>query len=379
MSLSQSASQAQTGQLAVVGAGMLGLAHAYAAARRGYQVTVFERDSRAIGASVRNFGLGLLLGQAQGECYELAASTLASWRELLPRLGIWHKQAGSLMLARNRHEAALLSCFQELLGSAYQTRLLSQTELAQQQFQAESGLYSPHEIGFASAELIPRFSQYLQQEFGVSIHYGCAVHGVEQHRLHTAQGCFDAEQILICSGHEFRHLLPELYQHTGLQLCSLQMQKVKVQPRQIAPSLLTGLSCLHYASFQQHAELRELGAAYQAELQNQCPRLLEHGIHLIVQQLNEPGYLLIGDTHRYGDHAEIWQDAASDALLRQLTADLLGCEVQAYQHWQGVYASGKQPYYVLDAMPGVRAIHMGAGIGMSLGLALAAKVVESLT
>ncbi|MGR3782612.1 MAG: FAD-dependent oxidoreductase, partial [Albimonas sp.] len=53
--------------VAVVGAGILGLAHALAAARLGKRVVVIERDAQANGASIRNFGFVTVNGQQAGD------------------------------------------------------------------------------------------------------------------------------------------------------------------------------------------------------------------------------------------------------------------------------------------------------------------------
>ena len=98
---------------AVVGAGILGLAHAYQLARRGRRVVVFERNPRAIGASVRNFGMLWPIGQPFGPLRRLAMRSLQIWLEVLASAGLWHERTGSLHLAYRDDEAQVLREFAE--------------------------------------------------------------------------------------------------------------------------------------------------------------------------------------------------------------------------------------------------------------------------
>src|SRR4051812_339361 len=89
----------------VVGAGIIGLAHAYELARRGRRVAVLERSPAAAGASVRNFGLLWPIGQPLGEPRTLANRSLDTWREVLTAAGLPFEDCGSLHLAYREDEA----------------------------------------------------------------------------------------------------------------------------------------------------------------------------------------------------------------------------------------------------------------------------------
>src|SRR5207244_2094766 len=102
--------------VAVAGAGILGLAHAYHLARRGLRVVVFERHPSNQGASVRNFGMLWPIGQPAGEMYRLARRSLEIWSDVLRETGLWHERTGSLHLAYHEDEAQVLREFVAMIG-----------------------------------------------------------------------------------------------------------------------------------------------------------------------------------------------------------------------------------------------------------------------
>jgi glycine/D-amino acid oxidase-like deaminating enzyme len=97
-----------TADLCVIGAGMVGLAHAFEARRRGLSVVLLEREQAAVGASVRNFGHLFAGSQPDGRYLEMALVARERWLELAGLAGLEPVQAGTLVLARAEDELAVL-------------------------------------------------------------------------------------------------------------------------------------------------------------------------------------------------------------------------------------------------------------------------------
>jgi glycine/D-amino acid oxidase-like deaminating enzyme len=136
----------------VVGAGILGLAHAYHLARRGLRVVVFERHPRAQGASIRNFGMIWPIGQPLGPLCDLALRSRELWLDLLNASGLWHQRCGSLHLAYHDDEQQVLAEFaQESVGTNRPCELWSSAQVSARcpaivQTGLRGGLWSPTEL-----------------------------------------------------------------------------------------------------------------------------------------------------------------------------------------------------------------------------------------
>jgi D-hydroxyproline dehydrogenase subunit beta len=92
----------------VVGAGIVGLAHALEAREHGLRVAVLDRDTRAVGASVRNFGHGIVGAMDDGEALDFALAARERWLELGARAGFEVSQAGSLLVVDSGDELAVI-------------------------------------------------------------------------------------------------------------------------------------------------------------------------------------------------------------------------------------------------------------------------------
>ncbi|NBG90655.1 TIGR03364 family FAD-dependent oxidoreductase [Pseudomonas sp. 9.1(2019)] len=363
-----------TQTILIVGAGILGLSHAYAAARRGLKVQVFERTSTPLGASVRNFGMALVTGQPPGVMLDLAHASREIWTGWAQHAGFDLKQNGSYLFARTEAEEHLLHTFCQGRGPefGYRAELLRGADMQRlyggQFSHHRAALHGLDDLQLYSREAIPALIQYLQRELGVEFHFSTLVREVEPGLVHTTAGSFKGAQVIVCSGHDYLTLLAEPLARLEPQICRLQM--LRVRPKidlQLQHALMTGLSCVHYGAF---ADLPE-AAAVQAQILRDSPHLDRHGIHLLVSP-TPYGELIIGDSHDYGGDPSPFNGEQVDNWMLQLCEQTLGCEVQVVERWQGVYgARGAKPFTWLEVAPGLNAALMQTGVGMSVGPAMA--------
>ncbi|WP_371234282.1 TIGR03364 family FAD-dependent oxidoreductase [Pseudomonas sp. QE6] len=367
--------------VAIVGAGILGLSHAYAAARRGLSVRVFERTTTPLGASVRNFGQALVTGQPPGVMSDLARASRSIWAHWAQQAGFSLRRNGSLLFARTEAEEALLEafCAGRAKEQAYNAELLrggALNDLYEGRFRHHrAALHGFDDQQLYSREALPTLIDYLRRELGVQFHFSTLVRDVDTGLLRTTAGTFTTGQVIVCSGHDYQTLLAEAIAPLEPQVCRLQMLRARPQVDfGLGHALLTGLSCVHYGAF---ADLPE-AEAIRAQIRRETPELEAQGIHLLISP-TPYGELIIGDSHHYGSDAEPFNAEFVDRLMLALAEDTLGMRVEVVERWQGVYGSrGPGPFSVLQAADGITAVLMHTGVGMSVSPELGERTVAAL-
>lgn len=365
------------GTAVVIGAGIVGLANAWAAARRGYEVTVLERTSRAAGASVRNFGMVWPVGQPHGDRHAIALRSLDLWLELAREAGLWVQTCGSIHLAHREDEwqvlrefaaaAPDLGCFVSLLD---RDEVLRRTPAAQPKGLL-GGLFSPTEAVVNPRTASAAIAAWLVERYGVRFEFGLTATRIADGEVHTSDGrTWPGWRIVVCGGADFETLFPEIFAASPLVRCKLQMLRTVRQPGdwRLGPHLASGLTLRHYHNFEVCPTLREV----KDRIARETPELDQYGIHVMASQ-NDAGEVILGDSHEYGDEIEPFDKAViDDLMLRELTKVFQFPTWEIAQRWHGIYAKHPQlPAFEATPLPSVRVLTGtgGAGMTMSFGLA----------
>lgn len=365
---------------AVVGAGVLGLAHAYHLARRGQQVIVFERSQKACGASIRNFGMLWPIGQPAGHMREMALRSREFWLELLPKAGLWHERTGSLHLAYQEDEAQVLREFAERADGTVE--LLAVAEVARRSpavktAQLKAAMWSPTETCVDPRQVIAELPAWLSKEYGVQFEFGTAVSAYDQPTITAGGRSYEAKQLFVCSGDDFQSLFPDAYADAGLLRCKLQMMRSQSYAGRLrlGPMLAGGLTLRHYKNFQDCPTL----AAVRERVAREAPEYDEFGIHVMASQ-NGLGELVLGDSHEYDDAIQPFDRPRIDQLILDYLHTFLDVpDLQIAARWHGTYAKHpKESYLVKRPAPGTTCVTAVGGAGMTLSFGLADQVVSEV-
>ncbi len=375
----------ETRSAIVVGAGIVGLATARALAMRGFSVKVFERSERAVGASIRNFGMIWPIGQPAGKLYERATRSRNIWKGIGEEGCYWHEQAGSLHLAYQPDEWLVLQELAEIFRSEGRpVRLLDRQTVSDLSPAAVTdglmgGMYSADELIVDPREAIAALPGWLSARFAVEFHWGkCVSYVTEQMICVGNDEKYEADLVFICSGADLETLYPEHFSRLPVTKCKLQMMRLSPQPGgwRIGPALCGGLSLIHYQSFKAAGSLPALRQRYAREMAG----YLEWGIHVMVSQ-NGKGELTVGDSHEYG----LTHDPFDKEFIYRMIQDYLRrfARVRDWRvtaTWNGVYAKSTNGDTDLFFSPeqGVYVINGLSGAGMTLSFGLAEELVSGL-
>ena len=369
--------------IAVIGAGIVGLAHAWAAAKRGLKVVLLERTDWAVGASIRNFGLLWPIGQPFGPAHDRAMRARALWLEVASKAGLYCADTGSLHLAyRDDEQAVLEEYFATARPHGHDRALLAPNEVLQRSRAVQSSglrcaLWSPTEAMVDPREAIRRIPHWLAAEFGVQLRFGQMVLGINAPELQTATETWRANHIFVCTGADFEMLYPEVFAGSGITKCKLQMMRTAPQPNgwQLGPSLCAGLTLTHYDSFKTCKTL----AALAQRVKNETPFYVEHGIHVLLSQ-TRLGELTIGDSHHYGLTLEPFdREDINAAINNYLRSFAVAPAFEIAERWNGVYAKLKgKTEFIAEPENGVTVVNGLGGAGMTMSFGLAEEVVRRL-
>ena len=365
--------------LAVVGAGILGLAHALAAARLGKSVVVIDRDAQANGASVRNFGFVTVTGQQRGLTWRRARRSRDIWAEIAPQAGIAIAHRGLVVAAHRQEAVGVIEAFMatEMAGNcrlALPTEALARVPALRAE-RLKAALISEEDLRVESRTAIPLLACHLEATLGVTFRRATTVLDVAPPVIATSAGPIRAEAAIVCPNDDFQTLFAGRIAAQGPTKCKLHM--LRVRPDRSVALGAAVMSDFGLARYEGYAALPE-AAPLKARLAAEAPDMLANGIHLIAVQ-SADGSLVVGDSHHYAPTPDPFAPDTVDALiLAELDATLALPGREVVERWTGIYPSGPGVMFMDAPLPAVRLVMVTSGTGASTSFAIAEETVADL-
>ncbi|WP_375447968.1 TIGR03364 family FAD-dependent oxidoreductase [uncultured Fibrella sp.] len=356
--------------LIIIGSGALGTFHAYHAARAGKSVLLLEKDNRPQSATVRNFGQVVPSGLS-GRWFEYGRRSLELYREIQAEHDITVRQNGSIYVASDEDEWMLANeLFDRRQAEHYSCELLSKAQVLArypmlQPDYVRGALFFPDEISVEPDRMIHQLVGYVQKKYGVTYLANAAVVDCQSNYNGAIitladKTRFQAQQVLICSGSEFRMLYPEIFAESGLIVSKLQMLQTAPMPQLSMPgNILTGLTIRRYEAFTECPSFAGI------QTPDQLAELKRWGIHVLFKQATD-GSIIIGDSHEYAPATQVDElgfdthDDIDNLILAEARRIVTFPVDQISRRWAGFYA--QTPHEIFEHSVNDY-IHIITGIG----------------
>ncbi|MBJ8339570.1 TIGR03364 family FAD-dependent oxidoreductase [Antrihabitans sp. YC3-6] len=359
----------------VVGAGIVGLAHAYHAYNRGLRVAVVDHADGVTGASVQNFGHACITAQS-GTALRYGTAGRQHWLDLSRKAGFWSAEVGTLCVARHDDELALINEFAAERGST-DVRLLDRSQILDRlPIRPEGvtgGMYLPNDIQVDPRSAAPSIARWLEAS-GVDFYWRTAATHFDTGVVHTTRGDLHTETTFVTVNYDIDRLFPEFADRDELQRCRLHMLRAHAPLAFTLPTpLFTGWSLVRYSGFDQLASkdavLQRLRAEY--------PDYVDIDLHQMYTPQPD-GSILVGDTHAKDVSTSPFQSEKGFAVLIDEAEKLFGVPLTVTERWQGVYSSAPNKEFLIEEpIDGVHVVTVTTGIGMTTSMGLALETVEN--
>ncbi|MEZ0541989.1 TIGR03364 family FAD-dependent oxidoreductase [Fibrella arboris] len=372
--------------LIIIGSGALGTFHAYHAARAGKRVLLLEKDNRPQSATVRNFGQVVPSGLS-GRWFDYGRRSLELYRTIQAEHDITVRQNGSIYVASDEDEWLLAhELFDRRRADQYPCELLSKAQVLARYPMlrpnyVRGALFFPDEVSVEPDRMIHQLIGYVQKKYGVTYLANAAVVDCQANYNGAIitladKTRFQAQQVLICSGSEFRMLYPDIFAESGLVVSKLQMLQTAPMPQVAMPgNILTGLTIRRYEAFAECSSFASISTP------NELLELKKWGIHVLFKQATD-GSIIIGDSHEYAPATQVddlgfdTHDAIDDLILAEARRIVTFPVDQISRRWAGFYAQTPSEIFEHSVNDYIHIITGIGGKGMSSSAGYAEESVK---
>lgn len=391
--------------LVVVGAGVVGLAHAVEAHARGHSVLVVERDARAGGASARRAGHVAVTTQ-HAATLSCALASRERWLKLGREAGFWVRDTGAVVVARAADELAVLD---DLVAARDgDARLLDAAATADRAGVDGDGVvggaFLPLDLRLDPHDALGAVAAWLDAQPRADVARGTTAWTFEpgsgRTLVRTSRGDVVARRVVVAVGAELDRFYPGETARAGARHDVRQVLGVTAPAGPhgavddaAAPVVLGGTTLLRESAYAHSPSLADV----RERLRTTAPGLLDADVHLTFSRRSGPAgpTLVLGDAHRPAGEAadgpapdrDPARSEAADALLLREAEALLGTRLQVRSRWtvpdvvmpwprRGPFAG--TPFLVTDPVPGVTTVTVAGGLSTTTAFGLATKVVDGL-